>query len=122
MTGRELYRRLLTYLRPYLWPHFTIAVVCMLIFSSTNGIMPFLVRGIFDDIFTGRDMVALMLLPGVIIIVFVVRGQAEMQRVTTITVGLALLLALALIGLVVRGPTPKPAKAVPSYQPMSASS
>jgi hypothetical protein len=37
-----------------------------------------------------------------------------MQRVTTITVGLTLLLALALVGLVVRGPSPKPAKALPS--------
>src|SRR5262245_22488211 len=74
MSGRELYRRLLTYLRPYWWPHFTLAVVCMLVFSSTNGVMPFLVRGIFDDIFTAKNMFALKLLPGVIIIVFLLRG------------------------------------------------
>jgi subfamily B ATP-binding cassette protein MsbA len=74
MTGRQLYRRLLHHLRPYLWPRFTLAVACMLVFSATNGAMPFLVRGIFDDIFTERDMFALKLLPGVIIAVFLVRG------------------------------------------------
>ena len=74
MTRPPLYRRLLTYLRPYVWPHFVGAVVCMLVFSSTNGVMPFLVRHIFDDVFTNRDVVALRTLPLVILLTFVVRG------------------------------------------------
>jgi len=74
MTRPPLYRRLLTYLRPYVWPHFVGAVVCMLVFSSTNGVMPFLVRHIFDDVFTNRDVVALRILPLVILLTFVVRG------------------------------------------------
>jgi subfamily B ATP-binding cassette protein MsbA len=74
MNGRELYLRLLRYLRPYIWPHFVAAVVCILLFSSTNGIMPFLVRYIFDDIFTARDMAALKVLPIAIVAVFLVRG------------------------------------------------
>src|SRR5688500_6737216 len=40
-----------------------------------------------------------------------------MQRVTTITVGLTFVLAVALIGVLVRTPSPKPSKAVPSPRP-----
>jgi subfamily B ATP-binding cassette protein MsbA len=76
MSGRELYRRLLRYLRPYIWPRFVLAVICMLVFSATNGAMPFLVRYIADDIFAEKNMFVLKLLPGVIIAVFVVRGLA----------------------------------------------
>jgi subfamily B ATP-binding cassette protein MsbA len=74
MNQRFLYRRLLKYLRPYLWPHFALAIVCMLLFSSTNGAMPFLVRHIFDDVFTGKDLAVLRVLPFVIVGVFVLRG------------------------------------------------
>jgi subfamily B ATP-binding cassette protein MsbA len=68
------YLRLLVYLRRYLWPHFTVAILCMVVFSATNGAMPFLVRHIFDDVFSSKDMLALKILPGVIIAVFLVRG------------------------------------------------
>lgn len=67
-------RRMLGYLRPYLWPHFTLAALCMLAFSATSGAMPFLVRHIFDDVFAQRDAQMLRLLPLVIIGVFVFRG------------------------------------------------
>ncbi|HXQ21255.1 MAG TPA: ABC transporter transmembrane domain-containing protein, partial [Candidatus Acidoferrales bacterium] len=74
MKPRSLYRRLWVYMRPYWWPHFSLAVVCMLLFSATNGIMPFLIRHIFDDVFTNKDTYALQVLPGVIIATFLLRG------------------------------------------------
>jgi subfamily B ATP-binding cassette protein MsbA len=74
MTGMPLYRRLLAYLRPYWWPHFALAIVCMLLFSSTNGAMPFLIRHVFDDVFTAKNLFALKVLPGVIIATFVFRA------------------------------------------------
>jgi len=37
----KVYRRLLRYLRPYFFPAFVTAVVCMLLFSATNGVLPF---------------------------------------------------------------------------------
>jgi len=74
MKGAALTRRLLTYLRPYWWPHFALAIVCMLLFSATNGVMPFLIRHVFDDVFTNKDLFALKILPGVIVATFVVRG------------------------------------------------
>ncbi len=74
MSRLPLYRRLLTYLRPYVWPHFALAIVCMLLFSATNGVMPFLIRHVFDDIFTNKNLLALKVLPWVIVGTFIFRG------------------------------------------------
>jgi subfamily B ATP-binding cassette protein MsbA len=71
---RRLLRRLLAYMRPYVWPYFVGAMVCMILFGSTNGVMPFLVRFIFDDIFTAKNATVLQILPLAIILVFVFRG------------------------------------------------
>ena len=70
----QLYRRLLIYLRPYVWPYFALAVLSMILYSSTNGVMPFLVRHIFDDVFSSKNVFALKVLPLVIIATFVARG------------------------------------------------
>lgn len=74
MNPASMYRRLLRYLRPYAWPYFALAVLCMMLFSATNGVMPFLVRHIFDDVFTAKNREVLQLLPVVIIGVFLFRG------------------------------------------------
>ncbi len=71
---RELYRRMLAFLRPYIWPHFIGSMICMILFSATNGVMPLLVRNVFDRVFTQQNQVALKLIPLAIIVVFVVRG------------------------------------------------
>ncbi len=74
MKQPPLARRLLAYLRPYWWPHFTVAIICMVLFSVTNGVMPFLIRHIFDDVFTSKNLVALKVLPAVIVATFLLRG------------------------------------------------
>jgi len=74
MKHDTLYRRLLVYLRPYWWPHFTFAIVCMLLFSATNGVMPFLIRHVFDDVFTAKNEVALRILPVLIVATFIFRA------------------------------------------------
>ncbi|MDX2168898.1 MAG: lipid A export permease/ATP-binding protein MsbA [Deltaproteobacteria bacterium] len=71
---RALIRRLLGYMRPYVWPYFAGAMACMILFGATNGVMPFLVRFIFDDIFTAKNAAVLQVLPIAIILVFVFRG------------------------------------------------
>jgi len=70
----KIYARLLRYLRPYVWPRFTVAVVCMVLYSSTNGVMPLLVRGVFDDVFVNRERWALNALPLLIVAVFLFRA------------------------------------------------
>jgi ATP-binding cassette, subfamily B, bacterial MsbA len=73
----SVYRRLLAHLRPYVWPRFVVAVVCMLLYSGTNGVMPYLVRSVFDDVFVHKQEWALRVLPLAIVGVFVLRGVAS---------------------------------------------
>lgn len=70
----KIYLRLLQYLRPYIWPHFSMAMVCMLGFSATQGALPFIVKHVFDDIFGRKDLQALMFLPIGLVGVFAFRG------------------------------------------------
>ena len=70
----KIYFRLLQYLKPYIWPYFLIATVCMLAFSSTDGAMPFLIRWVVDDVFTNKNQAALAYLPFVVISIFAIRG------------------------------------------------
>jgi subfamily B ATP-binding cassette protein MsbA len=74
MTPATQSRRALRYLLPYVWPYFACAMICMVLFSGTNGILPFLVGSIFDDVFSNKDAATLHVLPVIIILTFVVRG------------------------------------------------
>jgi ATP-binding cassette, subfamily B, bacterial MsbA len=76
----KLYRRLLGYLRPYVWPRFALAVVCMVLYSSTNGVMPYLVRSVFDDVFLQKKQWALRVLPVVIVTVFLFRAAMSFNQ------------------------------------------
>jgi ATP-binding cassette, subfamily B, bacterial MsbA len=70
----SIYRRLLPFLRPYVFPAFVGAIVCMLLFSVTNGALPFLVERVFDDIFAQKNARALQILPLIIVGTFLFRG------------------------------------------------
>lgn len=70
----KVYRRLLRYLRPYFFPTFITAVVCMLLFSATSGVLPFLVERVFDDIFAEKKLDALRVLPLALVALFFLRG------------------------------------------------
>jgi ATP-binding cassette, subfamily B, bacterial MsbA len=68
------YVRLLTFVKPYIWPHFVLAIVCALIYSATSGVMPYLTKEVFDGIFANKDQATLTILPFIIIGTFVLRG------------------------------------------------
>ncbi len=76
-----VYRRLLSYLRPYLYRTFLPAVVCMVLFSATNGVLPFLVEYVFDDIFADKDLTALQTLPLIIILTFSLRSACNFGHI-----------------------------------------
>ncbi len=76
-----VYRRLLLYLRPYLYRAFLPAVVCMVLFSATNGVLPFLVEYVFDDIFADKDLTALKTLPLIIILTFSFRSVCNFGHI-----------------------------------------
>jgi subfamily B ATP-binding cassette protein MsbA len=76
----KLYRRLLRYLRPFVWPRFTVAVVCMVLYSSTNGVMPYMVRSVFDDVFLQKQQWALRVLPIAIVTLFLLRAAMSFSQ------------------------------------------
>ena len=75
-----VYGRLLSYLRPYVWPWFVSAVVAMLLFSATTGAMPLLVERVFDDVFASKNAVALRILPIAIVLIFLFRGVSSFAQ------------------------------------------
>jgi subfamily B ATP-binding cassette protein MsbA len=68
------YLRLLPFLKPYLWPYFSLAILFMLAYGGTDGVIPFLVQRVMDDVFAKKDEAVLAYLPWLIILVFAVRG------------------------------------------------
>ena len=68
-------KRLVAYLRPYLWPHFAGALACMVAYSATAGAVPVLVRSLVDDVLTAGDRRVLQTMPVLIVAVFGLRGM-----------------------------------------------
>ena len=70
----KVYLRLLRYLRPYAWPHFCGAVVCMLLFSATTAMLPFVVRDMMDEVFVKQDRSMLVTICLAAALLFACRG------------------------------------------------
>ncbi|HLN83159.1 MAG TPA: ABC transporter transmembrane domain-containing protein, partial [Candidatus Binatia bacterium] len=70
----QSYIRLLAYLKPYVWPYFTLGMLCMLGFGATDGAIPFLVQHIMDDVFARKDQATLSYLPLLVVAIFAFRG------------------------------------------------
>lgn len=68
------YRRLLTYLRPYLWPHGVGAVVSMLLFSSLEGTVPFMIKYALDNASLALERSVLVQAVVVVFAVSILRG------------------------------------------------
>ncbi len=77
MSARAIIGRLLVFLRPYVWPQFGGALVCMIAYSAMSGAVPWLVRSLIDDVFAARDERMLSMLPALIVVVFVVRAAVN---------------------------------------------
>ena len=71
--GIGVYRRLLSYLRPYRL-QFSCAFVAMIIYGATDGLIPVFIKYILDEIFGQHSENMLYLLPAVIVVFAVVRG------------------------------------------------
>lgn len=80
----KLYLRLLTFLKPYR-AHFISACFCALMVASLTATYAWLVRPVLDDIFIKKDRFMLMILPGIILAVALLKGlfnygQAYLMR------------------------------------------
>jgi subfamily B ATP-binding cassette protein MsbA len=71
------YQRILAYLKPYLWPHSIVAVVCMLAFSAVEGMIPFVGKFTLDRVFGNKESWALIpVAVGVPVLIFL-RGWLD---------------------------------------------
>jgi subfamily B ATP-binding cassette protein MsbA len=80
----ELFKRLLGYVKPYLFPQLVFAVGAMLLNGSVNGMIPLLIKRIINTIAsiptsktTAASVHALHLLAAEILIVFIVRAATD---------------------------------------------
>lgn len=67
------YLRLLQYVKPY-WRRGLAAVLCMIVAAVTTLLVPWIIRDIVDDVLTAKNMMALNLIAGAILLIFFVRG------------------------------------------------
>ena len=72
-TSRELYLRLLGYLRPY-WKAFSLSVAGMVLTAATEPMFPALMKPLLDGSFVKKDAAALVWVPAAIIGLFLIRG------------------------------------------------
>lgn len=56
------------------WQRMTIAAVCMIVVAGANGAMALLVKPVMDDIFIKQNREMLLLIPGLAILVFFLKG------------------------------------------------
>lgn len=72
-TSRELYFRLLTYVKPY-WRIFVLSLVIMAISAATEPVFPALMKPLLDGSFGGESHYGPLALPLMIVGVFLLRG------------------------------------------------
>lgn len=70
-----LYRRLLTYVRPY-WFAFVAAIIAMAVFAATETGLAAMMKPLMDGSFVERDSETIALIPLMLIGLFLVRGVA----------------------------------------------
>ena len=74
MTGRELYLRLLAYVKPY-WRQFGIALVAMVVLAATEPAIPALLKPMLDGTFVEKDPDVVRWTPLLLIGLFLIRGS-----------------------------------------------
>ena len=72
-SSRELYQRLLGYVRPY-WRVFVVSILTMALAAATDPVLPALMKPLLDGSFVERNQTHPYLVPLAIIGIFLVRG------------------------------------------------
>ena len=75
-TSRQLYFRLLSYVKPYRWA-FAGAILGMLVTGATNGVLVAYLEPLINKLFVERDAAMMVLIPLGIVVIFFVSGVAS---------------------------------------------
>ncbi len=81
MSAWSVMRRISRYLGPYWWPQFTMALVCMVAYSATSGVIPYIVRSLVDDVFQSGNAERLKMIPLMILVAFSFRGMVSFGQI-----------------------------------------
>uniref|UniRef100_A0A7C5AMN6 Lipid A export permease/ATP-binding protein MsbA n=1 Tax=Desulfobacca acetoxidans TaxID=60893 RepID=A0A7C5AMN6_9BACT len=69
----KLYLRLLSYVRGF-WLRFLVAVLAMLGVSGITALLAYLVKPVLDDVFFGKNLAMLYILPPLVVLLYAVKG------------------------------------------------
>ncbi len=75
-SASQLYRRLLSYVKPY-WPAFIAVVISMLIYAASETGMAAIMKPLMDGSFVEKDPAMIKLIPMLLIGIFLIRGLAN---------------------------------------------
>lgn len=81
MNSKQLYQRLLGYLRPY-WKVFAGAIIGMLAFSATQPLFAILLKQLLDQSFVEKNPESIQLMPILFILLFLGRGLSSFISAT----------------------------------------
>lgn len=84
MNSKDLYLRLLRYVRPY-WRIFVLSIVGTVVLAATEPAMPALLKPMLDGSFVEKDQDMIRLIPLVLIGLFAIRGIAGYVSTVAIT-------------------------------------
>jgi len=87
MNSRQLYLRLLTYLKPY-WRTVALALLAMGVIAGLEPMLPALMQPLIDDSLIAKDKQAMVWVPLAILVVFIAKGLAE-YAATVLSQGVA---------------------------------
>lgn len=71
--SRSRYKKILALVSRY-WQRLLLASLCMIVVAAASGSMAFLVKPVMDDIFIKQDRDMLLVIPGIAILVFFLKG------------------------------------------------
>ena len=75
MSSKEIYLRLLGYVKPY-WQQFSLAILVMVLLAATEPAIPALLKPLLDGSFVGQDSNYPSWTPIALVVLFLVRGIA----------------------------------------------
>ena len=77
MSQQSVYWRLALYGRRYLWPTFSLALFFNFIYGASTGLVPLVIKYLFDEVLPSQDRFRLYSAPVAIVIVISIRAAAQ---------------------------------------------
>lgn len=84
MNSKQLYLRLLTYVKPY-WKGFALSIITMIILATLQPLFPALLKPLMDEAFVAKNAESIRTMPLLFVLLFFVRGIATFASDVSIT-------------------------------------